>query len=77
MIDWCLRAKVVWRVVARTTPLVVVVGVSIWPSLIVVPIETPILISLVVVPPLIVVSSLVIVSTLRVVSTQVVVVRPR
>ena len=77
MICRCLRVKVVWRVVARTTPLVVGVGVGIWPSLIVIQIETPILISLVVVPPLIVVSSLEIGSTMRVVSTQVVVVRPR
>ena len=73
MIGRRLRVKVGWRVVARTTPLVVV-GVGVRTSLIVVSIETPILISLVVVPPLIGVSSLVIVSTLKVVSTQVVVV---
>ena len=76
MIGQCLRVKVGWRVVARTT-LLVVVGVGVRTSLIVVPVETPILVSLVVVPPLICVSTLVIVSTLRVVSTQVVVVRPR
>ena len=71
-----MRVKVGWRVVARTTPLVVV-GVGVRTSLVVVPVVTPILVPLVVVPPLVVVSTLVIVSTLRVTRTQVVVVRPR
>ena len=71
----CSNYPVGWRVVARTTPLVVVVvSVGVRTFLIVVPVETLILVSLVVVPPLVGVSSLVIVSTLRVVSTQVVVV---